>query len=72
MHYEGLCTFIFICSGPSAQVVNLTNNSTLSHFGLGKGTGKTEIFKSGPGLFQMSISHGGDTARWSVEVQDYY
>jgi hypothetical protein len=72
MNYHGMCTFIFFCSGPSANVVNLKTNSTLSHFGLHGGTGKTKVFTTGPGLFQMSISHGGDTARWTVEVQDYY
>jgi len=72
MGYQGLCTLIFICSGPSAQVANLNTNSTLNRFDLNKGSGQIQIFKSGQGLFQISISPGSDTARWSVQVQDYY
>jgi hypothetical protein len=28
--------------------------------------------QSGPGRYQIKISPGPDTARWSIEVQDYY
>jgi eukaryotic-like serine/threonine-protein kinase len=72
MGYEGLCTLIFICSGPGAQVTNLKAGSTLTHFDLNKGSQETQIFKSGPGLYQITVSPGSDTAHWSISVQDYY
>jgi len=72
MGYEGMCTFIFICSGPSAQVVNLNHSSDQTKFGLNQGSGQTQVFKSGPGLYQISVQPGSDTARWSIEVEDYY
>jgi len=72
MGYEGLCTLIFICSGPSAQVVNLNHASDETKFGLNQGSGKTRVFGSGAGLYQISVQPGSDTARWSIEVEDYY
>jgi serine/threonine protein kinase len=72
MGYEGLCTLIFICSGPSAEVTNLKTNSSLTQFDLNKGKVETQIFKSRPGLYQITIAPGSDTARWWVQVQDYY
>jgi eukaryotic-like serine/threonine-protein kinase len=72
MGYEGLCTFIFICSGPSAQVVDLNHPSDATKFDLNKGSDQTQVFKAGAGLYQISIQPGSDTAKWSMEVEDYY
>jgi hypothetical protein len=72
MSYDGTCTFIFICSGPSAQAINLSNHSIASQFDLSDGSGQTKAIDSGPGLYGIKISPGSDTAKWSVEVQDYY
>ena len=72
MGYQGTCTFIFFCSGPSAQVANLGSWSDTAGFDLNDGSGQTQVFKSGPGLYQITVSPGNDTARWSIEVQDYY
>jgi serine/threonine protein kinase len=72
MGYEGLCTFIFICSGPSAQVVDLNHPADATKFDLNKGSDQTQVFKAGAGLYQISIQPGSDTARWSMEVEDYY
>jgi eukaryotic-like serine/threonine-protein kinase len=72
MGYEGLCTFIFICSGPSAQVVDLNHPSDATKFDLNKGSDQTQVFKAGAGLYQISIQPGSDTAHWSMEVEDYY
>jgi hypothetical protein len=72
MGYEGLCTFIFICSGPSAQVVDLNHPSDTTKFDLNNGSGQTQVFKAGAGLYQISIQPGSDTAHWSMEVEDYY
>ena len=72
MGYDGLCTFIFICSGPSAQVVDLNHPSDATKFDLNKGSDQTQVFKAGAGLYQISIQPGSDTAHWSMEVEDYY
>ena len=72
MGYDGLCTFIFICSGPSAQVVDLNRPSDATKFDLNKGSDQTQVFKAGAGLYQISIQPGSDTAHWSMEVEDYY
>jgi hypothetical protein len=72
MGYQGTCTFIFFCSGPSAQVANLGSRSDTTGFDLNDGSGQTQVFKSGPGLYQITVSPGDDTARWSIQVQDYY
>ena len=72
MNYQGTCTFIFFCEGPSASVVNLNNHSTTSQFDLNGGNDQTQVIDSGPGLYQIRISPGLDTASWSVGVQDYF
>jgi len=72
MGYQGTCTFIFFCSGPSAQVANLSSGSDTAGFDLNDGSGQARVFESGPGLYQITVSPGDDTARWSIEVQDYY
>lgn len=30
------------------------------------------MVQSGPGFYQLKIALGSDTARWSIEIQDYY
>ena len=72
MAYQGTCTLIFFCSGPSAQVANQGSGSDTSGFDLNDGGGQAQLFKSGPGLYQITVSPGDDTARWSIQVQDYY
>jgi len=72
MSYQGTCTFIFFCEGPNATVVNLSNHSNTTQFGLNSGAEETQVVDSGPGIYQIRISPGLDTADWSVQVQDYY
>jgi serine/threonine protein kinase len=72
MGFQGTCTLIFFCSGPSAEVANLSNATTAARFGLGDGSGRSRVVQSGPGLYQLKIAPGSDTARWSIEIQDYY
>ena len=69
MSYAGTCDFVFFCNGPSAQVLG---PSTDSSFDLSEGTAQTREFKSGPGLYQISVTPGWDSARWSVEVEDWF
>jgi hypothetical protein len=72
MGYDGTCTLLLFCSGPSASVVNITTGATVDGFGLGEGSGKTRTFDTGPGVYQIAVSPGSDTARWSIKIDDYY
>ena len=72
MSYEGTCTLLLLCFGPSVKVVNLRGGGTLEGFDLSSGSGHGHTFDSGPGLYGVSISSGQDAARWSMVVQDYY
>ena len=72
MSYQGTCTLIFICQGPTATVTNVTTGATVDQFDLSDGSGHARTFTSGPGVYQISISPGSDTANWSVRVSDYY
>ena len=33
---------------------------------------QTRVLRSGPGVYQLEVSPGGDTARWSMWIEDYY
>jgi hypothetical protein len=68
MAYDGTCAWILFCSGPSARV---TGPAT-SQFDLNDGSGQTQVFNSGPGLYQITDTPGSDNARWSIEVEDDY
>jgi hypothetical protein len=72
MGYQGVCTLIFFCSGPSAQVLRPATGGSVTQFDLGTGSGQTEVFSSGPGLYQIRVTPGSDTARWSMTIEDYY
>ncbi|MBV9416255.1 MAG: protein kinase [Solirubrobacterales bacterium] len=69
MAYDGTCNFVFFCNGPSAQVVGPGGNVSV---GLNDGGTQTHVFKSGPGVYQISIGGGWDSAHWSVTVEDWY
>jgi hypothetical protein len=69
MSYVGTCTFIFICSGPSAKV---TGGSTSNQFDLNDGQNQNQNYRSGAGVYQITVSPGDDNARWSMKVEDYY
>jgi hypothetical protein len=71
LSYNGTCDFVFFCNGPSAQVLSFGADQTNESFDLGSGSGKTKVFKTGPGLYQIDITPGWDDARWSIEVQDW-
>jgi hypothetical protein len=72
MGYDDTCTFLLFCSGPSATVTSVTNGSTVDQFNLDEGGNKTRIFDTGPGVYQISVSPGSDSADWSIKVDDYY
>jgi eukaryotic-like serine/threonine-protein kinase len=68
MSYDGTCDFVLFCDGPSAQVLGPKNTS----FGMNDGSGKTKVFTTGPGVYQIQIQPGLDNARWSFTVEDWY
>ncbi|HUZ27999.1 MAG TPA: protein kinase [Solirubrobacteraceae bacterium] len=72
MAYVGTCDLIVYCDGPSAQVLTLPSGSAQSSFGLSDGGAQTRVIHSGPGLYQVRVTPGSDTAQWSIQVQDYY
>jgi len=71
LSYNGTCDFVFWCNGPSAHVLSFGANQTNESVGLGSGSDKTKVFKTGPGLYQIDVNAGWDDARWSIEVQDW-
>ena len=72
MSYQGTCTFIFFCNGPSAQVIKLPGGQTADSFGLGTGTDKHRLETSGPGVYQVVVKAGSDSAKWRIAVEDRY
>jgi hypothetical protein len=72
MDYEGTCTLLVVCFGPSAQVEDLETGSSFGSFELGEGPSETHVYGSGPGLYRLDVSGGHDAARWSMTVADYY
>jgi hypothetical protein len=71
MSYAGSCTLLLVCFGPSAHVSDLVTGASLGGFDLSSGAAHGHTFKSGPGLYRVSVSGGADAARWSMTVQDY-
>jgi eukaryotic-like serine/threonine-protein kinase len=71
MAYNGTCTFLFFCSGPAAHVASL-DRGTVSSFDLSEGSGQIRTFSGGPGMYQVTVSPGDDSATWSAQIQDYY
>ena len=70
MSYQDMCTLIFFCSGPSANVAGGGGNA--GGFDLSQGNGQTQTFNSGAGTYQVTVSPGSDDAQWSMTVEDYY
>jgi hypothetical protein len=72
MGYKGTCELIFICSGPSAHIANLSGGPDPHGFGLSEGDNQIWTFASSPGVYQLSITPGSDHAQWSARVENYY
>jgi hypothetical protein len=67
-----MCAFVFFCMGPTAHVVNSDEATTVSTFDLNAGSDQIRTFDAGPGVYQIEVAPGDDSARWSIQVQDYY
>jgi hypothetical protein len=72
MGFQGTCTWILFCSGPTARVVDAGTGQYVAGFGLQNGSNQAQTFNTGPGTYQLQVTPGGDHAGWSVQVQDYY
>ncbi|HZE04471.1 MAG TPA: hypothetical protein VE127_04555, partial [Solirubrobacteraceae bacterium] len=72
MGFQGTCTWILFCDGPTAHVINTATGQAVSAFGLNDGSGQTETFSTGPGTYEIRVTPGGDTAKWSVHVEDWF
>ncbi len=72
MSYEGTCTLLLVCFGPSAEMEDVHSGSSFDSFELGEGESESHTFESGPGLYRVKLSGGHDSAHWSVAVYDYY
>jgi serine/threonine-protein kinase len=70
MGYNGTCTWVVFCSGPSATVVQ-RGGSNPARFDLQEGTGQSTTFQTGAGIYEIDIAPGGDNASWSMIVEDY-
>ena len=71
MAYQGTCLLLFVCFGPSVEAQNVQTGAVES-FKLEEGKSKTHAFDGGPGLFQLQVSGGEDSARWTMSAEDYY
>jgi serine/threonine-protein kinase len=71
MGFQGTCTWVVFCSGPSATVTNAATGARTG-FGLSDGGRRTRVFGSGRGDYRLTVAPGSDSARWSLWVEDYY
>ena len=44
MAFQGTCTWIFFCSGPTARLIDAGTGQTVRGFGLSDGSGQTQTF----------------------------
>jgi eukaryotic-like serine/threonine-protein kinase len=72
MGFQGTCTWIFWCSGPTARVIDATTGQTVARFGLTDGSGEVRTFATGPAAYEIQVAPGADDARWSVRIDDDY
>jgi hypothetical protein len=73
MSWDGTCGFLgLFCSGPSATVTAPNTRATISQFGLNPGSGQSQVFSSGPGDYQVSVTPGSDSAHWTIAIEDDY
>jgi hypothetical protein len=72
MAFNGTCTWVLFCSGPTARVLDAATARYVAGFGLQDGTGQIQSFDSGAGMYEIQVTPGGDDAGWSLQVQDLF
>jgi hypothetical protein len=53
-------------------VTDATSGSQLDAFDLSDGSGRSEVFATGRGSYQVKVDPASGDARWSFAVQDWY
>ena len=71
MAYDGSCTLLLVCFGPSVQAQTVPGGERVDAWSLDKGDGRVRTIESGPGVYQLTITGGDDHARWTMDVQDF-
>jgi eukaryotic-like serine/threonine-protein kinase len=72
MAFNGTCTWLLFCSGPTARVIDAATGGYVAGFGLQDGTGQVQGFATGAGSYEVQVTPGGDDAGWSLQIQDDY
>jgi serine/threonine-protein kinase len=72
LDYVGTCEFVLFCNGPSTGISRPDTGQQVGGFGLQDGGRQTQVLRTGPGEYRLTISPGSDTSRWSAYVEDYY
>ncbi len=71
MAYDGSCTLLLVCFGPSVQARTVPGGERVDVWSLDKGDGRVRTIQSAPGVYQLTITRGDDHARWTMEVEDF-
>ena len=69
MAYQGTCTWIVFCSGPTATVTRAGGGAR--SFGLSDGGRHSQLFAA-PGQYRLRVDPGSDSTRWSAWIEDWY
>lgn len=72
MAFNGTCTWLLFCSGPTARVIAPATGRYVAGFGLQDGTNQVQSFATGAGSYEVQVTPGGDAAGWSLQIQDDY
>ncbi|HET9102596.1 MAG TPA: protein kinase [Solirubrobacteraceae bacterium] len=70
MSFQGTCTWIVFCSGPTATVTAAAGGTR--SFGLSDGGRHSQPIAAGPGRYTLRIDPGSDSTRWTAWIQDWY
>ena len=56
MAFQGTCTWILFCSGPTARVMHAGSGDYVAGFGLQNGTGQGQSFDTGAGTYEIQVT----------------
>ena len=55
-----------------AATESFPGDANAGGFDLSSGSRQTKTFRTGPGVYQVTVTPGSDTAQWAIHVQDWY
>ena len=70
MSYQGTCTWIVFCSGPTATVTGRTGGTR--SFGLSDGGRHSQGFAAATRSLHAAHRPGSDSTRWTAWIEDWY